>query len=259
MIFQVNKMTESSSFSSLLALVDSHLSKTSIQEQPEGTSHSLSDHIKIPQFNNHNSAQSDTKLSFSPGQRIGIPTFNFSTTPVNINHVLAEQVSNMLKAKELKRQQAEEEQRLVEETRKLKLQEDSCVIDLMQALQTPYKPEPVKKTLSCASSVESLFDPNFLDCDEEIAPMKTPEPLLPCTMDMSYILHQKIRRGKCSNFGKVLTARLRPVAAPYLKEIVKSDIVRFKFDTPSPCDLIKEKLRKPSSYNTYNFNIFDMI
>ncbi|XP_073965724.1 uncharacterized protein isoform X1 [Choristoneura fumiferana] len=256
---QVIKMTESSSFSSLLALVDSHLSKTSIQEQPEGTSHSLSDHIQIPKLSNHNGAQSDTKLSFSPGQRIGIPTFNFSTSPVNINNVLAEQVSNMLKAKELKRQQVEEELRLVEETRKLKLQEDSGVIDLMQALQTPFKPEPVKKNLSSASSTDSLFDPNFLDCNEEIAPMKTPEPLLSCTTDMSYILQQKIKRGKCSNFGKVLTSRVRPVAAPYLKEIVRSNIIRFKFDTPSPCDLIKEKLRKPTTYNTYNFNIFEMI
>ncbi|XP_063633140.1 uncharacterized protein LOC134804127 [Cydia splendana] len=249
-------MTDSSSFTSLLALVDSHLSKTSIQGQSEGASHSLSDHIQIPRLAGQIGVQSDTRLT-PPGQRINIPTFQLGSSP--IDNLLAQQLSNMLKAKELKRQQEEEQQRLVEETRRLKLEEDKCVIDLMQALQTPYKPEPKKEVISTASSFEDLFEPNFIEeCPEEVQ-MKTPEPLLPLTTDMSYMLRQKVKRGKCSQFGKVLTSRLKPVAAPYLHEMIESNIVRFKFDTPSPCDLIKEKLRKPTSYNTYNFNIFDMI
>ena len=171
----------------------------------------------------------------------------------------------MLKAKELKKQQELEQEKLQEEMRKLALEEKSCVIDLMKAVQRPGQPEAkhTEEVVSLSSSFESLVldykefvnnSPNRVQSVESIPPPE-PEPLLPITTDMSYILTQKIKMGKCSAFGKVLTSRLRPVAAPYLREKVPTNIVRFDFSTKSPCDLIKEKLkRKPvhTSSNTYH-------
>lgn len=251
-------MTDSSSFSSLMALVDSHLSKTSVQESRSEDASSASNRIPIPSLHGTGTL-SDTLLSFSPGQRIPLPRFNLSESP--IQNVLAEQVANMLKAKELKRQQEEEKQRLAEEMKKLKLEEDECVIDLMAALQKPCGPGPPpmqEETMSSSSSFESLFEPKFIDCDDAPETTKPPEPVLPCITDMSYILKQKVKKGSCSAFGKVISSRLKPVAAPYLRDKIKCDIVRFDFKTKSPCDCIKEKLRKPTCNVSYTPDIFSI-
>ncbi|KAJ8738007.1 hypothetical protein PYW08_000602 [Mythimna loreyi] len=252
-------MTDSSSFTSLFALVDSHLSKCNLNDSPSDNARVGS--LPMPMLNLPRGL-SDTRLT-SPPQRLPIPTFSLSESP--IANVLSEQLSNMLKAKELKKQQEIEEEKLQEELRKMAIEEKNCVIDLMKAVQKPGQPEPqhTQEVISPSSSFESLV----LDYKEfvnnsayraesvDLSPPPEPEPLLPIKTDMSYILKQKIKMGKCSPFGKVLTSRLRPVAAPYLREKVPSNIVRFDFSTKSPCDLIKEKLkRKPvhTSSNTYH-------
>lgn len=254
-------MSETESFTSLLALIDNHLSKTSIQgSQSEENNGTFA--IQVPSLREgHSGTQSETIL-LPTVQRFPIPSLSLSESP--IKNVLAEQVANMLKAKE-KRLKEEEKRKEEEDMKKLSIQDEdddgsNCVIDLMQAIKTPYRPGPFvvkEKLLSSSSSLESLFEPKFIDCDDEFAKKKalTPEPLLPCTTDMSYILKQKVDKAKCSDFGKVLISRYRPVAAPYFKSRVKNDIVRFNFQTKSPCDLIKEHLRKPSSYNTYQFDL----
>ncbi|XP_038216229.1 uncharacterized protein LOC119835470 [Zerene cesonia] len=242
-------MSDSAGFSSLFALVDSHLSKTSVKESnSDGVSRSP---FQIPSLRDGpNSSSSEGRL-FSPlGQRLPIPSLSLSESP--ITNVLAEQVANMLKAKERK-QQEEEKKRMEEDMQKLKLNDDrdDYVIDLMKVLQTPYEPELKVKDeiLSSSSSFESIFEPKFIDSNVE------PEPLLPCITDMSYILDVKVRRGKASTFGKVLSSRLRPVAAPYLREKIESNIKAFDFSTPSPCDVFREKLRKPTMSCTYTVNI----
>ncbi|KAI5640954.1 hypothetical protein NE865_06830 [Phthorimaea operculella] len=240
-------MTDSSSFSSLMALVDSHLSKTSIQASHSEDPSNVSGRIPIPSLTQPGTL-SDSRLQLGSCPRL-IPSFKLSdrVSDSSIQDVLAGQVANMLRAKELKKQE-EEKQRLAEEMKKMKLEEpDDCVIDLMQALKTPWEPPPPPKeeTLSSSSSFESLFQPKFIDCDDT-PETKSPEPLLPCKTDMTYILYQKVRKSKGSTFGRVISSRLKPVAYPYLREKVESNIVPFDFSTPSPCDLIKEKLRRPT-------------
>ncbi|CAG5003271.1 unnamed protein product [Parnassius apollo] len=240
---------ESKEYSSLFALVDSHLSKTSLKENVSSENRKSALPIPCPK-GFHNGSVSETFL-LSPDQRLPIPSLSVSDSP--ITSVLAKQVANMLKAKEKKKQKEEEKQKLEEEMKKMKLDDnEDYVIDLMKALQTPCIPiasSHSEELRSKSSSFETLFQLNFTDFDEESQEEIKPEPLLPCVTDMSFILQQKIPRGKCSPFGKVLTSRLRPVAAPYLKEKVKTDIGIFDFSTKSPCDIIKEKLRKPTSYN----------
>lgn len=251
-------MTDSSSFSSLFALVDSHLSKCNLNETPSEGAQVGS--MPIPMFNVQRGL-SDTELA-SPPQRLPIPSFSLSESP--IANVLSEQLSNMLKAKELKKQQEIEQVKIKKEIEKLRLEEKSCVIDLMKAVQKPGQSQPrpeSEQVLSSSSSFESLaidnseFTVGSPKTNTEEIVLKPPEPLLPITNDMSYMLKQKIKAGKCSAFGKVISSRLRPVAAPYLSEKITTNIIRFDFKTKSPCDLIKEKLkRKPthSISNTYH-------
>ncbi|XP_026496605.1 uncharacterized protein LOC113401086 [Vanessa tameamea] len=246
-------MTDSKVYSSLFALVDSHLSKTSVQDNREDTGNQT---IKNNPFNNVLESNSETSLLSQPPRRFPISPFDTSESP--IVNVLAQQVTNMLKAKEIKKQK-QEKLKLEEELKQLQIEEqNSTVIDLMKAIQTPYKPNFIshdEETLSNSSSCESLFKLNFKDCDDdEPEKTKTPEPLLPCTTDMSYILKQKFKRNKASSFGRVVTSRLRPVAAPYLRQIYPTRIIRFAFNTPSPCDVIKERLRRPTMSTTYTIN-----
>ncbi|RVE46016.1 hypothetical protein evm_009358 [Chilo suppressalis] len=206
-------MTDSDSFTSLMALVDNHLSKTTLQ-----TSNTVDN--RFPRLNlptltgGPNETVSETRLSMSPGQRLPFPTLSLTDSP--IQEVLAQQVNNMLIAKERKKKQEEElaqlalqRQKLAEDAKRLKDEnEDDCVIDLVKAVQESMNfksPSPVThkdEQLSSSSSFESLFEPKFIDCDGEPENVLTPEPLLPCKTDMLYILKQKFRRGKCSPFAQ---------------------------------------------------------
>ncbi|CAH2227583.1 jg55, partial [Pararge aegeria aegeria] len=238
-------MTDSSEFTSLFALVDSHLSKTSLQDTG-GTSNTAS--LNIPSLSSlRNGSASESLLSMHTRPRIPIPTL--SSNENEIQSILARQVANMLIARE-KKQQEEEKAKLEVEMKKLQIEdEDNYLIDLTQAIQTPYNPRPQIKeqeTLSNSSSFESLFKLNFTDCEGKPQRTKTPEPLLPCMTDISYILKEKVKLAKCSSFGKVLTSQLTPVPALYFPEKYPTDIARFDFSTPSPSDIIKENLRKPT-------------
>lgn len=250
-------MTDSSSFSSLFALVDSHLSKCNLNDSSSEGAREGS--LPLPPFNVQRGL-SDTLLTSTPKPRLPIPSFSLSESP--IVNVLSEQLSNMLKAQELKKQQEVELEKLQEAMEVLRLEESSCVIDLMKAVQKPGQSQPLQQeVLSSSSSLESLVIDNSeftigspKTNTEEIV-VAPPEPLLPINTDMSYILNQGIKTAKCSAFGRVLTSRLKPVAAPYLKEKISSPIIPFDFNSKSPCDLIKEKLkRKPthSISNTYH-------
>ncbi|XP_028166850.1 uncharacterized protein LOC114357438 [Ostrinia furnacalis] len=267
-------MTDSSSYSSLMALVDSHLSKTSVQASGSEGNDSPFPRLQLPRLKGPNATLSETRLTLPSTQRLPLPTLSLTDSP--IQEVLAMQVSNMLKAKEKKKQQEEEaarlareREKLAEEMRKLKMEDDKNdehIIDLVKAVKEsmtfkkPDQPAPRKRKVSLSgnSSIETLFEPRFIDSEINPVKVKTPEPLLPCKTDMSYILTQKIRRGKCSAFGKVLTSRLKPVAAPYLRETIHSKVVRFDFSTKSPCDLIKEKLRQPRPYPSRTFDLLSI-
>lgn len=246
-------MTDSSMYTSLFALVDSHLAKVSLQDNEENSNSALNG----SPFNNfRNPNISTTSLEM---QTCRLPSFGIGMGDSSIRNVLAEQVANMLKAKEEKEEE-EEKLKLEEEMRRLKIEEEkNNMIDLTQAIQTPYRPDllprPKKETLSTSSSCESLFKFNFIDCDVKPDKILTTAPLLPCITDMSYILKKKIKKSKGSSFGKVVSSRQRRVAAPYLKEIIKTDIVQFDFSTPSPCDILKEKQRKPKMSCRFTFNL----
>ncbi|XP_064293119.1 uncharacterized protein LOC128683373 [Plodia interpunctella] len=256
-------MTESDSYSSLKALAASHLSKTCVQNDDPVSS---TKRIPIPSLNGVQKGLSDTRLSFSLGRLPGLPLPPFSLSESPIRNVLEEQLTNRFRAQEQRRKEVENMQ-LAESMKKLKVEED-FEIDLRTALEDgirakqlgPGPPKPIEEVLSSSSSFESLFEPKFINCDEEQElPTESPEPVLPCVTDMSYILNQKVKKGKCSAFGKVLTSRLRPVAAPYLRENISSKIVRFDFNTKSPCDCIKEKLRKPTMYAAHTFDINNFV
>lgn len=265
-------MTDSSSFSSLMAMVDSHLSKTSIQVGQQEDSDGLP-RLQLPSLTDGpNQTLSETRMFLARGPRQSFSSQSSEEGP--IQEVLAKQVNNMLRAKRRQKESlaraAREREKLAEEMRKLKMvddkeergDKDEVVIDLVKAVKesmnfkVPYPVSPRKsETVSSSSSYESLIDTKFMD---EPGRVKTPEPLLPCQTDMSYILKQKVRQGRCSAFGKVLTSRMRPVAAPYLKEKVNTKVVRFDFTTKSPCDVIKEKLRQPRPYSHRTFDIFSI-
>lgn len=247
-------MTDSSQFSSLFALVDSHLSKVSLQD---GSGSSNTTSLNIPPLDSlRNGSASESLLAMHTRPRLPIPSLSSSESP--IQKVLNQQVANMLRAKEKEREE-EEQRKLEEELKRLEIEEEkNSIIDLMKAIQTPYNPPPRPKneeTNSISSSLESLFEKNFQDAEWGMQ-SKVPEPFLPCIKDMSYILKRKVKMGKCSAFGKVLCSRLRPVAAPYLREKIPTNIVPFDFSTPSPCDIIKANLRKPTMSST--FTIIDI-
>ncbi|KAG6456313.1 uncharacterized protein LOC115447440 [Manduca sexta] len=256
-------MSDSDSFSSLMALVESHLSKTSITEtKVNDIDERIHRAVQIPSMNGMQSGASGTPIA-RPNQRLPLPDFGISSS--EINDVLAGQISNMLIAKEKKKQ--EEKYKLEEEMKKLKLNEDEDeLIDLMAALQTPFeKPPPVEPSLSSSSSLMSLLEENTKDFECSSQTSKKPSleetlpEVLPCKTDMSYILFENIPQAKGSAFALVLTSRYRRVAEPYLREKVPHNIKRFDFKTKSPCDLYKEKLRKPTKGNPNYVDIMDLV
>lgn len=242
LVFSVSKMDVSESFSSLLALVDSHLSKTNLQLNSPTTTTSLStlkdSSIQLP----------------TPSQRFIIPVLNPNKGPIS-NNILAEQVANTLKAREAQSQlqkEKHEAEQLEDKMKNVDISENEgeYMIDLTSAItdvdninKPLSKAEPKKEELT--KSLEDLFKVNFKDCDivENVKPRLGPQ--LPCKTDFSDILLVKIHRKRVSNFGKVLCSRYKPYAAPYIKERIFSNVKRFDFSIPSPDDLIKEKMKKP--------------
>lgn len=237
-------MSESSSFSSLLALVDSHLSKVNVQGSHSEDAHNIED--KDNKQNKVLSTQSDTGFPYGASRKLAIPSFSLSGNPVK--NVLAEQVANMLKAKQ---QREEEQQKLSEEMKAINISDnhdaEHNVIDLMEALRTPFK--MAEKSDSCHSSTESLFEPTFIECDEESVCNKlTLLPvLLPCHTDLSYILNLKVPQAKCSSFGKILVSKFRPITLPYKRQISHNPIKTFDFKSKSPCDILLEKIGRKCS------------
>lgn len=245
-------MTDSSMYTSLFDLVDNHLAKISLRDNGQNSNSDLSvspsNHFLNPNISARPSLHEQPYRLLSLGNGMG---------DNSIRNVLAEQVANMLKARE-EEQREEKKLKLEEEMTRLKIEEEKS-IDLTQATLQPYRPDllprPKKETLRNSSSCESLFEFHFIDCDIKPDKILTTAPLLPCINDMSYILKKKIRKAKGSSCGRVISSRQRRVAAPYLKEIIKTDIVQFDFSTPSPCDIIKEKQRKPKMSCRFTLNL----
>ncbi|CAB3226427.1 unnamed protein product [Arctia plantaginis] len=287
-------MADSSSFSSLFALVDNHLSRTNVQDGSQPSTSGLGS-FRLPSLNVQRGL-SDTGLPSTSGlssssMRFPLPSLSLSDRPRNnvfssqlgsffntnesesqegekketpnicmsdcpINDVLAIQLSNMFKAREAKEQEERrKQQQKVEEMLSPESEASSCLIDLMPAVQLPGQAQQLHTdTLSSGSSMESIVMPDTADIVEDEVQVdlklvtRPVSPLKPITTDMSYILKHKI--GKCSEFGKVLCARYRPVAAPYFREYVPLTNVKvFDFSTPSPDDIVMERLRKPALYN----------
>ncbi|CAF4843896.1 unnamed protein product [Pieris macdunnoughi] len=244
-------MADSTEYSSLFALVDSHLSKTSIRsdKSPKNT-------FILPSLGNvPNCSTSEGQIKTPLAPRFPTSPFTVGVSESPIKNILAQQVANMLKTKERK-QQEDRDQKLVKDMQQFNLIDNSdYVIDLMKAVKTPYKFErqEVKdeEVLSSSSSFESLFELKLTDSVEDTKISDISEVPLPCTSDISYILSKKVCEGQPSTFGKVLTSRLRPVAAPYLHENINRSIKVFDFSTPSPCDIHKQRLRKPTMSSTY--------
>lgn len=278
-------MGDSSSFSSLFALVDNHLSKTNIHQDCQPSTSGLGS-FKMPSLHVQKGL-SDTGLPSSgissSSMRFPMPSLSLSERPTNtdfarlfdsktsdrddkagpskprvdmsdcpINDVLALQLSNMFKAREAKEEQKKQQER----ENLLKLEGSVCLIDLMPAVQVPGQIQPQHvDVISTSSSMESLVIPEASDSMEDEDQDKKMDlearpvsPLKPITTDMSHMLKHRI--GKCSEFGKVLCARYRPVAAPYFRTHVPNKNIKvFDFSTPSPDDIVLAKLRKPAYYN----------
>ncbi|XP_072930880.1 uncharacterized protein [Epargyreus clarus] len=83
--------------------------------------------------------------------------------------------------------------------------------------------------------------------DDETCRYKEFDPTLPCTTDISYILNEKIKMGKCSTFGKILCSRVQHnsrLPFPFKRPKINSNIKRFDFKTKSPHDLCRENQTK---------------
>ncbi|XP_075991107.1 uncharacterized protein LOC142986476 [Anticarsia gemmatalis] len=293
-------MGDSSSYSSLFALVDNHLSKTNLQ-QDKNAGEMRGGPFKLPNFNMPRGL-SETGLTSTI--KFPIPSTSMSEHPISrvlplqfpnivqpddsddddddddpkaqqksmsdssLNDVLAMQLSNMFKARQAR---AEEEKRKAElkkaeeDLRKLELGDSSCVIDLMPAVQASQSQAQAVQPLSSSSSMESMVIPDTADGNDDdgsfsnmdtSADFKPEHPVLPITQDMSHMLKHKIARP--SAFGKVLCARYRPVAAPYLRvQVHNPNIKVFDFSTPSPDDIALERLRKPSFYTRNSLSAYD--
>lgn len=249
-------MGDSESFTSLMDLVNSHLSKTSLntsQSGDEGSSFPLA------------SVRIQTGMSqtvFTPPNGI-MPIPRLGPQDNEINGILAQQVSNMLMAKEKTRQAEETKQRLEQEINQLKHQtapKEDYNIDLMSSIILPSldqmltHPSHDTKRASISSSVESLLTEVTHDTDKVFQKFDT----LPLNQDMSYMLVKKVRRCKPSAFGKVICSRVRPVAAPYLKiDVTSNQVHRFDFTTQSPCDINLEKRRHPPQDPYANMNMVE--
>lgn len=150
----------------------------------------------------------------------------------------------MFKAKERKEQELKEN--VDNKLSNLTLQEDHYFIDLVKAIEDTKGEHHVQinNEESRSSSPYMLLEYKDIVLEEEV---KIEENVfeLPMT-DISYILKQNVKKVRCSPFGKVLSARLRPVAAPYLHDKTVTTIKRFDFNSKSPCDCILEKLKRPT-------------
>ncbi|KAJ0176431.1 hypothetical protein K1T71_007610 [Dendrolimus kikuchii] len=242
-------MTDSNSFSSLLALVDSHLSKSSFQMNDISD---ISKSISISPFNRLHKDDSDTCLS-SSSQILPLPPFNVIDSP--INNILAEQVSNMIKAKEKKEQEAKDN--IAHKLKNLNL--DDNYIDLVKAIkESKGHHVPINDKESRISLDLVLKDSEEIVLDNEPKMKEQVFSELPYINNKFYILKEKVNKAGCSPFGKVLTARWRPVAAPYLHERIISRVKRFDFNLRSPCNGILEKSRWPTLPNHIQLGIFDV-
>lgn len=243
-------MGDSESFSSLMDLVNSHLSKTSLNTSLSGDEGSTAFPLASVRIQTGTS-----QTVFTPPNGImSIPRLGAQDN--EINGILAQQVTNMLIAKERKRQEEEDKrQRLEEEIRllkQLKQTEDDYVIDLMSSIVVPNldrmltQPLPDPERPSTSSSFESLLAEVAALAHHETKGLEKPKDTLPLNQDMSYMLFKKVRKSRASAFGKVISSRVRPVAAPYVKvEVSNPAVQRFDFSTQSPCDVNLERRRHP--------------
>lgn len=245
-------MANSQTFTSLFTLADSHLSATKLQQ-----SQSHTNGFTIPKLTSNNGSNSETYLIHPPDNTFIIPILNSRSSP-NTN-ILSEQIANTLRARELKRQQELAEQEML--TKKLEEVEinneaDDYEIDLTQALQPLEDISPsliIEEDAQSTGSVEELLNKNFFILEEtEHVPSRAVEVLQQCKLDVEKLLKTKLHKKKVSPFGRVLCARYRKIAAPYIRD--KTDNVqvkRFDFSTKSPDDEILERQKRPTAYNTY--------
>lgn len=255
-------MGERSSFTSLMAMVESHLSKTSVGERPnEQRSHGVAaPSFSLPNICSVRNTDSEQFLLPPPSTIIQLPRFEVKNS--EITEILAHQVKNMLVAKE--NALNEEKEKLSDRLQSINLnnEDDDYVIDLSGSIMRPdlaehhLVQEVVHPVLSVASSMESLIFEENTEMSKEL-PKVVEEPLPMCD-DMSDILYKRVKRGKCSVFGRVLGSRLRAVAAPYLHvRVLNPAIVPFDFSTPSPCDVNKQRRMHPPQDMYSHMNMVD--
>lgn len=229
-------MGDSGSFSSLLDLAESHLSKTKLDGIVTTT---ISTNDNLPQLQH----------------RFIIPALtDNSNSNTSIRDFLAEQTANTFKARAIKKQkeleekekeQKEKEQRELEDKiKKLNIEEDSnYMIDLTEALSdallNPRKKIATNTPLNTSQSICGNINRDYF----------TPKPQLLSTADESGIMNIKMKRKRLSPFGKVLCSRLKPRRRPYKPSYYATDIKSFDFSTPSPDDIaIKEAANKKPVY-----------
>lgn len=253
-------MGDSESFSSLIDLVNSHLSKTSLntsQSGDEGGSLFPVGSVRI---------QTDMSQSVSTPPNGIMLTPSLGQQGNEISGILAQQLTNMLVAKE-KTRQAEEhkhKQKVEEQNKQLnhqKLNGEDYNIDLIPSIVTPNLEQILTQPLSVASTKRSfdsmLADARGLGKHETMKVLETLD-TLPLKQDMSYMLVRKVKKGKPSPFGKVICSRVRPVAAPYLMvDVNNAAVQRFDFSTQSPCDINLQKRHHPPQDRYANMNMVE--
>lgn len=152
-------MDDPESFTSLMDLVNSHLSKTSLNTSQSGEGSNTAFPLASVRIQTGTS-----QTVFTPPNGImSIPRLGAQDS--EINGILAQQVTNMLITKEKRKQEEEEEKKRKLEEQKHKEQkdrEDDYVIDLMSSIIVPKLDQTLANPLgtkiaSSSSSSESVI------------------------------------------------------------------------------------------------------
>lgn len=201
-------MEERKSFTSLMDLAESHLSKTCLEtNSPKSSTVSILNRLLT-------SSGSSFQVT-EPKHKFFIP--NLHENEATITNNLAAQVANTLKIRESKQiKELEEKQNDDKEKENV----DEYIIDLTDAINE------VENQITASNTNDWKTKETFL---------KKPK-VTPIIIEDS-IMNTKLKRKRISAFGKVLCAKFVPKPMPYKLKRYPTKIKVFKFNTLSPDDL----------------------
>ncbi|GBP91816.1 hypothetical protein EVAR_50991_1 [Eumeta japonica] len=209
-------------FATLDELINSHLSKLSDSGHSQGSDESIHTETSMK-----TGTMSDFLLINSPNKII--PTVIPEQVNNEITNILAMQLANALKVRTGKIQQ----EKLIVKNES----EESFNIDFTDAIIEPQQDEvEICKDYKPKGDGCCDLENNAGNVENPVSKANnvtnTPEESLPCLEDLSHLLNAKIKKMRCSTFGRVLCATYRNTYLPDHVGVHEKGI-EFDFSTPS--------------------------